>query len=149
MGDSVWFLIDVARINLAGTALLIESRCCRPSRRLKLNRKLWYFRNLSAWCGDSRLLSKPTSLSVRDASGGNGDTGGTLVSGWMPSIQYGSLNPIKVDVWKFKQILNRSNNVIMDSGGWKCCKRRGMKRRQINARARAREKWMNCKLQLQ
>lgn len=70
-GDNVCDLMDVARINFAGTGPLRESRCSRrPSFRLKLSRKLWCLRNLSLWCGESRLLSKPTSLKVRGVSGG-------------------------------------------------------------------------------
>lgn len=92
-GLSVWGLIDVARMNFAGTGPPIESRCSRlpPSFRLKLSRKLWCLRSLS-WWGESRLLSKQTSDErVRGVSGGCGDTG--VPAGWIPSMQYGSLNP--------------------------------------------------------
>lgn len=92
-GLNVWGLIDVARINFAGTGPPPrESRCSRrpPSFRLKLSRKLWCFRNLS-WCGESKLLSKPTSDNVRGVNGGCGEIGAP--AGWIPSIQYGSLYP--------------------------------------------------------
>ena len=95
-GDNVCGLMEVARMNFAGTGPPKESLCSRrpPSLRLKLNRKLWCFRNLSApgeW-GESKLLSKPISLSVRGVSGGGcGDIGAP--AGWMPSMQYGSLKP--------------------------------------------------------
>lgn len=96
LGDNVCGRMVVARINFAGTGPLSESRCSRrpQSLRLKLNRKLWCLRNLSPpWWGESKLLSNPTSLSVRGVSGGgNGDTG--VPVGCMPSIQYGSLKPI-------------------------------------------------------
>lgn len=85
----------VARINFAGTGPPIESLCSRrpPSLRLKLNRKLWCFRNLSPpWWGESKLLSNPTSLNVRGVNGGgNGEIGAP--AGCIPNIQYGSLNP--------------------------------------------------------
>lgn len=93
-GLSVWGLIDVARMNFAGTGPPIESRCSRlpPSFRLKLSRKLWCLRSLS-WWGESRLLSKHMSDErVRGVSGGCGDTG--VPAGWIPSMQYGSLNPV-------------------------------------------------------
>lgn len=86
-GLNVCGLMDVARINFAGTGPPPrESRCSRrpPSFRLKLSRKLWCFLNLS-WCGESRLLSKPTSDNVRGVNGGCGEIGAP--AGCIPSMQ--------------------------------------------------------------
>lgn len=99
LGDNVCGLMVVARINFAGTGPPSESLCSRrpPSLRLKLNRKLWCLRNLSPpWWGESKLLSNPTSLNVRGVNGGgNGDTGAPV--GCIPSIQYGSLKPMRAN----------------------------------------------------
>lgn len=91
-GLSVCGLTEVARMNLAGTGPT-ESRCWRPSLRLKLNRKLWCLRSFP--CSGESRLSMPVSESVRGVIGGCGEGGGGVPEGCMPSIQYGSLKPVR------------------------------------------------------
>lgn len=96
LGFKVCGLMDVAQMNLAGTGPPSESRCSRlllPSRLLKLKRKL------CLRCGgESAALLSNALISADRARGvggsGNGDTGGPP-SGCIPSMQYGSENPVK------------------------------------------------------
>lgn len=142
-GDNVCGLIDVARMNLAGTGPPIESRCSRrPSFRLKLRRKLR--RNLSPWCGESKLLSKPTSLlRVRGVSGGWGDTG-AMPAGWMPSIQYGSLKPENGPKRKKKYAVNAKMFAQKKRENHECCARLGISNLYIVLSTAIRIIWLFC-----
>lgn len=91
-GLRVWGLTEVALINLAGNAPPMLSRCSltRPSFRLKLNLKLWCFRSFS-WLPWMSGLQASDRVRFGVSGWGWGDDGAAI--GWIPSIQYGSLNP--------------------------------------------------------